>query len=276
MDKPLDGIRVLEFGILIAGPYCSTILGEMGAEVIRVERPGGEYDRMWAPVASSGLSMPFMNVARGKKGITLNVRCEEGKAIMDELVRRSDIVVQNFPMPVAKATGVDYESLSKINPSIIVVCISGFGYSGPYAHHVCLDTIAQSMSGAMSFTGFPGSPPTRAAVPYVDFGTAMNAALGAMFALFHRERTGRGQMVDVSLLDTAVSMVASWGVPAEYKLLNVVRQQQGNHSFYNPSNAYQAKDGWVFIAPMAQGMGGELLRAVGREDLAGDEAFEQP
>ena len=275
MAKPLDGVRVLEFGILIAGPYCSTLLGEMGAEVIRVERPGGEYDRMWGPVAASGLSMPFMNVARGKKGITLNVRSDEGVALLNELVKRSDIVVQNFPRSVAKKTGVDYDSLKAINPAIIVVCISGFGYSGPYAEHVCLDTIAQSMSGGMSITGYPGTPPTRSAVPYVDFGTAMNAALGAMFALYHRERTGQGQMVDVSLLDTAVSMMASWGVPAEHTLTGKVRSQQGNHSFYNPSNSYQARDGWVFIAPAVQRRHGDLLRAMGREDLADDEEFQE-
>lgn len=273
MEKALEGIRVLEFGILIAGPYCSTVLGEMGAEVIRIERPGGEWDRLWGPLTPSGLSIPFMNVGRGKKGITLNLRNEEGKLILRELVKRSDIVVQNLPQSAAKALGVDYESLSRINESIIVVCVSGFGYSGPYSERVCIDAVAQAMSGSMSFTGFPGSPPTRAALPVIDFGTAINAALGAMFALFHRERTGRGQMVDVAMLDIAVSMVASWGVPAEYRLLNVVRQQHGNHSFYNPSNSYQAKDGWVFLSVAIERRSGEMLRAMGREDLADDPSF---
>ena len=274
MQKVLEGIRVLDFSRYAAGPYCGALLADMGAEVIRVERPGGEADRELGPFAPNGESIVYgMVLARNKKGITLNTRSEKGREILKELVKRADIVVENYGVEGKKIMGLDYESLSQINPAIILVSISGFGSFGPYAKKLCFDAVAQAMSGAMCYTGFPENPPTRAAVAYVDLSSAIYGALGAMFALYHREKTGKGQMVDVALLDAAISFVASMGVAAEYKLLNYVRPQIGNCSFYNYNNTYKAKDGWIFIYTAGNRIWQSLLKVIGREDLAQDSRF---
>ena len=274
IDKVLEGIRVLDFSRYVAGAYCGLLLADMGAEVIRVERPGGEADRELGPFAPNGESIVYgILMARNKKGITLNTRSEKGREILRELVKRADIVVENYGVEGKKIMGLEYESLSEINPNIILVSISGFGSFGPYATKLCFDAVAQGMSGGMSYTGFPGNPPTRASVAHVDFGSAIYGALGAMFALYHRERTGKGQMVDVALFDAAVSFVAGMGVAAEYKLLHHKRPQIGNNSFYNFSNTYKARDGWLFIYTLGNSIWKRLVKAIDREDLAQDPRF---
>ena len=274
IDKVLEGIRVLDFGRYATGAYCGALLADMGAEVIRVERPGGEVDRELGPFAPNGENIVYgMILARNKKGITLNTRSEKGREILKELVKRADIVVDNYGVEGKKIMGLDYESLSEINPGIILVSISGFGSFGPYATKLCFDAVAQAMSGAWCYTGFPGNPPTRAAVAYVDFSSAIYGALGTMFALYYREKTGKGQMVDVAMLDAAISFVAGMGVAAEYKLLNYIRPQIGNNSFYNLSNTYKARDGWLFIYTLGNSIWQRLLKAIEREDLAQDSRF---
>lgn len=274
MQKALEGIRALDFSRYVAGAYCGALLADMGADVIRVERPEGEVDRELGPFAPNGENIVYgMILARNKKGITLNTRSEKGRGILKELVKRADIVVENYGVEGKKIMGLDYELLSQINPAIILVSISGFGSFGPYAKKLCFDAIAQGMSGAMCYTGFPGNPPTRAAVPYVDFSSGIYGALGAMFALYHREKTGKGQMVDVALLDAAISFVAGMGVAAEYKLLNYIRPQIGNTSFYNYNNTYKARDGWLFIYTVGNSIWQRLLKVIGREDLAQDPRF---
>lgn len=274
MQKALEGIRALDFSRYVAGAYCGALLADMGAEVIRVERPEGEVDRELGPFAPNGENIVYgMILARNKKGITLNTRSEKGREILKELVKRADIVVENYGVEGKKIMGLDYELLSQINPAIILVSISGFGSFGPYAKKLCFDAIAQGMSGAMCYTGFPQNPPTRAAVPYVDFSSGIYGALGAMFALYYREKTGKGQMVDVALLDAAISFVAGMGVAAEYKLLNYIRPQIGNSSFYNYNNTYKAKDGWLFIYTVGNSTWQRFLKVIGREDLGRDPRF---
>jgi len=274
MDKVLEGIRVLDFGRYVAGAYCGALLADMGAEVIRVERPGGEVDRELGPFAPNGENIVYgMIMHRNKKGITLNTRSEKGREILKELEKRVDIVVENYGVEGKKIMGLDYEPLSGINPGIILVSISGFGSYGPYAKKLCFDAVAQGMSGAMCYTGFPGNPPTRAAAPYVDFSSGIYGALGAMFALYYRKKTGKGQMVDVALFDAAVSFVAGMGVAAEYKLLDYIRPQIGNSSFYNYNNTYKARDGWLFIYTLGNSIWRRLLKAIDREDLAQDPRF---
>lgn len=274
MQKALEGIRALDFSRYVAGAYCGALLADMGAEVIRVERPEGEVDRELGPFAPNGENIVYgMILARNKKGITLNTRSEKGREILKELVKQADIVVENYGVEGKKIMGLDYELLSQINPAIILVSISGFGSFGPYAKKLCFDAIAQGMSGAMCYTGFPQNPPTRAAVPYVDFSSGIYGALGAMFALYYREKTGKGQMVDVALLDAAISFVAGMGVAAEYKLLNYIRPQIGNSSFYNYNNTYKAKDGWLFIYTVGNSTWQRFLKVIGREDLGRDPRF---
>ena len=191
MTTALEGIRVLDFGRVIASAYCGTLLADMGAEVIKVERPGGEFDRKLGPFAPGGQAIVYdLITPRNKKSITLNTRHPRGRKLLDELANQATIIISGFTPKGNQVMGLDYERLKQINPGIILVAISGYGQNGPYADRPAFDAIAQAESGAMSYTGFPGGPPTRAAVPYADFSTAILGAFGAMLALRHQERTG--------------------------------------------------------------------------------------
>ncbi|MBI4595750.1 MAG: CoA transferase [Candidatus Tectomicrobia bacterium] len=271
MERVLHGIRVLDFGRFIAGPFGSMLLADMGAEVIRIERPGGEEDRYIGVLSDTGESMGFMNMSRNKKGISLDVLSSKGREILRELVKKSDVLMGNFPYGVPEKMGIDYASLKKINPGIVVSIASGFGQEGPYAERPGFDMIAQAMSGAMTLTGFPGNPPTKAAVNYCDYATAMFAALGVMFALFHRERTGEGQMVDVSLFHTGVTFMMS---PInEFMTKAILRPPYGNAGYWSVSDTFQTRDGWIIIAPISNNIWNRLLRVIGREDLKDDPRF---
>jgi CoA:oxalate CoA-transferase len=271
MEKVLTGIRIFDFARYLAGPYCGTLLSDMGAEVIRIERPGGEEDRRIGAIAPNGESLFTMTTPRNKKAITLNLRTEKGREILRELVRRSDVVLHNFMSGTEEAKILSYESLKEINPTIIVTTVSGFDRNGPYAHLPSFDFIAQALSGIMSYTGFSGNPPTRNAMAYVDFGTALHAALGTVLALYNRLRTGEGQAVDVALLDVAVSFMA--GTAATYKVLGQVYEQIGNNPYYMFADTFQTRDGWVMVAPLSNPLWRRFLRAIGREDLKDDPRF---
>lgn len=273
-EKALQGIRVLDFSRYIAGPHCCMLLADMGAEVIRVEPPGGSEDRTLGPFSPQGQALVYgIILQRNKKNITLNLRTPECKELLQKLVQKTDILVHNFPPNTEEATVLKYESLKELNSALIEVIITGFGQYGPCAERTCFDSIAQAMSGAMSYTGFPGSPPTREGVQYVDFSTGLSAALGATLALLSRQKTGVGQLVDVSLFDVAFSFVAAAGVAAEYKLLGEVRQQIGNNSFYAYANSFMAKDGWVMVNVVGNSAWRRFCRTLGREDLIDDPSF---
>ncbi len=273
-EKALQGIRVLDFSRYIAGPYCCMLLADMGAEVIRVEPPRGAEDRNLGPFSPDGQALVYgFILQRNKKNITLNLRDPASSELLQRLIPKADILVHNFPPGTEEAMVLDYNSLTQLNPALIEVIITGFGQYGPYAERTCFDSIAQAMSGAMSYTGFPGSPPTRAGVQYVDFSTGLSAALGTTLALLHRQRSGKGQLVDVSLFDVALSFVAAAGVAAEYKLLEHVRPQVGNNSFYAYANSFRAKDGWVMINVVGNSAWHRFCRALGRDDLASDPRF---
>ncbi|MBI2907087.1 MAG: CoA transferase [Chloroflexi bacterium] len=272
MEQALQGIRVLDFSRFLAGPYCGMLLAMMGAEVIRVEVPGGEIDRELGPFAPNGESMyPWISSCQ-KLGITLNLRSEKGRVVLSELVKKSDILIEAF-LPQAKAAmGLDYESLRQVNPGIIMVSVSGFGQNGPYANRGSFDAIAQGMSGMMSITGFPGTKPVKLGTAAVDCGTGVYGALGAMFALYRRQRTGVGQLVDVSLLDTAVSFMET--VFAEFQVLGELRPQIGNRRpFTAPTDMYQARDGYVNMSVSTDAFWRRFTKLIGREDLRDDPRF---
>ena len=273
MDKVLQGIRVLDFSRWFAGPYAATLLSEMGAEVIRIERPGGEEERKFGPFAPSGESMLTLVTSRNRRGISLNLGTDKGKEIAHQLIMKSDVVLHSYVSGSEEERMLSFESLKSIKPSIIVAKVSGFGSTGPYAQRPCFDTIAQALSGAMSFTGFPGTAPTRSGYAWVDFSTGCHTALGIMYALYHREKTGEGQMIDVALMDVAVSCVAGLAVAAEYKLQGMIREQLGNHSYYNFTDCCHAKDGWVMIGCASNPIWRRFLRAIGREELKEDQRF---
>ena len=268
MPGPLEGIRVIDFGRFIAGPYCAMLLADMGAEVIRVDRRGGSEDRFLGPICESGEGGMFLSINRNKRGLTL----DPGKPGADEVIRRlvsgADIVVANLPLQVLRRMKVDYESLCEVKPDIILVMPSTFGPDGPYSERHGFDTIAQAMSGAMSLTGFPDTP-TRALVPFEDYGTALHGAFGAMAALYHRRNTGEGQFVDVSLLAAGVTFMQPF--LAELAVTGRARRQWGNRAFWSaPSDCYRTKDGWLIVAVVGGSMFRRWARLVGREDLTGD------
>lgn len=274
MERVLDGIRILDLSRVLSGPYCSAQLADMGAEVIKVEQPGGWDDRGLGPFAADGQSITYgLMIGRNKKGITLDLRSQKGKGLFRELVKVSDVVLENFSPGGREVMGLDYSTLKEINPSIILVSVSGFGQYGPYRNKLSFDPAAQAASGAMAYTGFPGGPPTRAQVGYVDFGAGLHAALGTMYALYHRAKTGKGQAVDVSLFDVAVGFTSGLGGPAEYKLNKVLRPQIGNHSYHNFSNSFQTKDGWIVISVITNGLWERFINVVEMSDIAVDERF---
>ncbi len=273
MEKVLTGVRILDFSRWFAGPYTATLLAAMGAEVIRVERPTGEEERNFGPFTPNGESMLTMVTLQNRKGITLDPLSDKGKGIVEKLVKNSDVVLHSYVSGSGEEKLLGYDSLKLINPAIIVAKVSGFGSTGPYTQRPCFDTIAQALSGAMSYTGFPETAPTRSGYAWVDFSTGAHTALGIMFALYHRQRTGKGQFIDVALLDVAVSCVAGLAVAAEYKVSGIIRGRQGNASYYNFTNCLKAKDGWVMLGTSGNPIWRRFLRALGREDLKEDPRF---
>jgi crotonobetainyl-CoA:carnitine CoA-transferase CaiB-like acyl-CoA transferase len=268
---PLSGIRVIDFGRFIAGPYCAMLLADMGADVIRVDRRHGSEDRYIAAITESGEGGGFLSLNRNKRNLTLDTSKPESAEIIRRLVQGADVVVANLPNNVLKSMRLDYESLKAIRLDIILARISTFGPDGPYANRVGFDTVAQAMSGAMSLTGSPGAP-VRDIVPFEDYGTALHTAFGVMVALYHRAQTGEGQIVDGSLLATGITYVQ--GLLAERSVLGIERRQLGNTSFYAaPSDCYQTKDGWIVVSAVGNDMFARWARLVGREDFIGDPRF---
>jgi crotonobetainyl-CoA:carnitine CoA-transferase CaiB-like acyl-CoA transferase len=268
---PLSGIRVIDFGRFIAGPYCAMLLADMGADVIRVDRRHGSEDRYIAAITESGEGGGFLSLNRNKRSLTLDTSKPESAEVIRRLVKGADVVVANLPNNVLKSMRLDYDSLKAIKRDIILARISTFGPDGPYANRVGFDTVVQAMSGAMSLTGFPGAP-IRDIVPFEDFGTALHTAFGVMVALYHKMKTGEGQIVDGSLLATGITYVQ--GLLAERSVLGIERRQMGNTSFYAaPSDAYQTKDGWIVVSAVGNDMFARWARLVGREDFVGDPRF---
>jgi len=273
MSKPLEGVRVIDFSRWVAGPVSTLLLSDLGAEVIKVENTGGNDERRLAPFLPDGDTVSLLLWSRGKKFMTLSMRCPEAQQIVDRLVGCSDVVVHNYLPQTREAKMLDYERLRQINPHIIESAISGFGQDGPYAQRPAFDTMAQAMSGSMSYTGFPENPPTRSQVAWVDCSTAFLNAFAVMVALYNRDKTGEGQYIDVSLLDTGVFMAAGMGVAADCQLNGIVRHQLGNQSWYNATNCYKAKDGWLMICAMPDRPWGKMCRLLGKEEWADDLRF---
>ena len=273
MPGPLVGIRVLDLGRFIACPFCGLLLADLGAEVIRVERSGGGQDRHLGLLAPTGDSYGFINYNRNKKGISLNFeRTERGREILNELIKRSDVVIENFSPEAARALGITYEELKKTKADIIFADVSAFGPTGPYSHRLGFDQIAKAMSGAMAISGFAG-PPTKEQIPHIDYLTASMTAVGVVSAIYHRERTGEGQMIDTALLQTAVTIMGP--MITEWETGGKLRQQTGNRSpWVGPSDLYKTSDGkWVMLAIITNSIWRRFCNYIGRDDLAEDPRF---
>lgn len=272
MAKVLEGLRVLDFGRFIAAPYCGMILGDMGAEVIRVDRPKGEEDRTVGLKASNGENMSYPSYARNKRGISMNLltRDDNGaRGVLEDLVKVSDVFLHNFSPGAVKRFNLGYDDIRAIKPDIIYAGISCYGSDGPYADRVGFDQIAQFFSGAAAITGFDNNPPTRSAVPWVDFSTGLCTVIGILLALRHRDATGEGQRIDNALLQTATSFMAP--MIAEAEVLGKERPRIGNRAAYmGPTDLYECKDGYVYISTTMQGMWIRLMKLIGKEELIDD------
>jgi crotonobetainyl-CoA:carnitine CoA-transferase CaiB-like acyl-CoA transferase len=245
----------------------------MGAEVIRIENVGGAEDRTQGPLAPNGDNLRYLMLGRNKKGITLDLDGQKGRALFRRLVEKSDVLVENYSPPVKQKLGLTYEALKSIRSDIILVTISAFGTDGPHHHRLGFDHIIQAETGAMSFMGFPDAPPVRAQIPWVDLSTAVHSALGVAFALMHRNKTGEGQWIETALIDTAVSYLSFQGVAAEYQVLGLQRPQLGNAGYYSFSDTFAARDGMVMIALISDPLWRRLANLIGRPDLADDPRF---
>lgn len=271
MDQVLGGIRVLDFGRFIAAPWCSAILGDMGADVIRVEKREGGEDRWVQPVAASGEGATFLQCNRNKKSVTLDSTTPEGLEVMRRLVATADVVIANMPDAAMKANGLDYEDLKAIKSDIILARATAFGTGGPYSERVGFDGIGQVMSGGVYRSGTPEQP-MRSVVPYVDFATAMNLAIGTMMALYHRRETGRGQLVESALLPNALAMTNAMII--DQALLSSNRKAVGNRgSAAGPCDLYRVEDGWLLMQVAGQPMFKRWCRMVGEEGWFADPRF---
>ena len=241
----LNDVRVLDFGRYIAGPFCAALLGDLGADVIRIEKVDGSEDRFTAPVSRNGDGASFMQLNRNKRGLTLNPRKPEGRQILDRLIPTADIVIANLPPDTLASMALDYENLRKHRSDIILTTSTAFGSSGPYATRVGFDGVAQAMSGNMHMTG-KADEPTKNYFPYVDFTTASLNAMATLAAIIHRTKTGEGQHVQGCLLASALSIAN--GTLIEQALLGLNRSGTGNRGQTSaPSDTFQTKDGWILV-----------------------------
>ena len=271
MAGVLEGIRVLDFGRYIAGPFCGTMLADLGAEVIRIEKLEGSEDRWVTPVVEGGEGAMFLQMGRNKLGLTLNPVKPAGREIVKKLVEASDVVIANLPYEDLKKMGIDYETISAINPRIILATNSTFGSEGPYATRVGFDTIGQAMSGAMYLSG-DGKVPTRANTPYVDFSSALLSTVGVLAALMDRAKSGKGQKVETALLRTAINIAN--GHLIEQAMLDLNRIATLNRGFTaGPSDTFKCKDGWIYAMTIGQPLFVRWCRLMGNEDLASDPRF---
>jgi len=268
MGKALEGIRILDFTRMYGGPLGTMILAELGAEVIKVEVPGGgDAIRTTAPLTQGQESYRFVVLNRGKQGITLNLNSEEGQRICKELVKKCDVLVENFTPGVMESYGLGYEQLKSHNPRLIYASISGFGCTGPYHSQVAFDTIIQAMGGIISVTGFPDSPPTKVGPAIADFMGGIFSNIAILAALQHRNRTNEGQFIDLSMQDCIWFLTAIQFLPL-YILTGQEPQRLGNRQIeVTPFNIYKAKDGYIVIGVVTIDQWHRLLEVIGREDL---------
>ncbi len=273
MAGPLAGLRVIEMAHIMAGPCCGMMLADMGADVIKVERPTGDDTRRMLPPDINGESAAYMMMNRNKRGIALDLKQAHARTALKRLLDDADVVIENYRHDTMAKLGLDYATLRESNPGLIYVSISGFGRTGPYAHRGGFDLIAQGMSGLMSTTGEgPGRPPVKVAAPVSDITAGYLGAMGVCAALHHRNQTGQGQMVDTSLYEAAISLTY-WQSAITFAT-GVSPEPIGSaHPLNAPYQAFQTADGWINLGAANQANWERLIALIGAEHLGEDPRF---
>ena len=272
-NGPLSDLRVIEMGTLLAGPFCGQLLGDMGAEVIKIEPPGqGDPLRVWGRQKAGEPSLWWPVVARNKKAITLDMRQAEGQSILKELVKNADFLLENFRPGTMEKWGCSYAELAKINPRLIMIRVSGYGQTGPYSHQAGFGAVGEAMGGLRYVVGDPSTPPSRVGISIGDELAATFACLGALSALHYREKTGHGQVVDSAIYEAVLNMMES--LITEYDKTGYIRERTGAIlPNVAPSNVYQTSDGLVLIAGNQDTVFGRLCEAMGQPTWPKDERF---
>ena len=268
----LDGMRVLDCTQIMAGPFCTLLLADMGADVIKIERPEGGDDIRHTGPFIDGWSAPFLGVNRNKRSLALDLRSDRGRDVIKHLVASADVMVQNFRPGILKRMGLGYDDLHPLRPELIYCSISGFGNTGPYSHRGGFDLVAQGMSGLMSFTGMADGPPVKVGVPITDLNAGMYAAYGILTAYINRLKTGKGQEVDASLIESGIAYTF-WESASYFNTGQVPEPLGSAHRLSAPYQALHTSDGYMNLGAANQRTWEAFCRAVGLEDLLTDERF---
>ncbi len=272
MRKPLKGIRILDLTRILAGPYCSMMLCDMGAEVIKVERPKtGDDARFFGPFIK-GESGYYMSLNRGKKSLALNLKHEEGKKIIRRLIKRVDVILENFRPGTMEKLGLGYQDVRRINPEIVYASTSGYGQTGPISRMAGYDIVAQAVGGIMSITGPPGGPPTRVGTSIADILAGMFTAYGVMIALYNRDRTGKGSRIDVAMVDSVASVLEN-AIIRYFATGKSPKPIGSRHPSLAPFDMFQAQDGYMVIAIGNEKLWHRFCQAMKREDFLKDPRF---
>ena len=271
-QKPLDGIKVLDFTNVLAGPYCTMMLANMGAEIYKFERPGcGDDSRAYGPHIN-GESVYFLSVNRGKKSIVCNTKTDEGRDVFLKMADKVDVLVENIKPGAMERMGLGYDTLKEINPGLVYVSLSGFGKTGPYSQRPAYDMIVQALGGIISITGEPGGAPVRVGMSIGDIIPGMFAAFGTVNALFDRQKTGLGQKVDVAMLDCQVAILEN--AVAKYSATGVVAGPLGSrHPLITPFQAFKTRDSHIIIACGNNNLFNRLCGIIGLPELTEDPRF---
>jgi formyl-CoA transferase len=272
---PLADLRLIEMGTLLAGPFCGQLMGDFGAEIIKLEPPGkGDPMREWGQEKAHGMSLWWPVIARNKKSVTLNLRENEGQEIARDLISKADFLLENFRPGTMERWNMSYDELKKINPGLIMIRVSGYGQTGPYSKRAGFGAVGESMGGLRYVCGDPSAPPSRMGISIGDSLAATFACIGALSALHHRERTGEGQVVDSAIYEAVLNMMES--LITEYDKAGYIRERQGSIlPNVAPSNIYPTKDNnMILIAANQDTVFKRLTEAMGRPDLAEDERYQ--
>ena len=275
MPGPLEGIRVIDLSHIVVGPFCSMILGDMGAEVIKIEMPnGGDETRMWGPPFAGGESAYFFSLNRNKKSLTLNLKTEKGKAILRELIAKSDVLIENFRLGTMDKLGFGYDSVNKVNPRMIYCSITGYGKTGPLAHVGGVDIVVAAEAGLIGITGQQNGPPAKVGVAITDVLTGLYTQGAIANALYYREKTGKGQRIDLSLFQSQISALIN--MASNYLISGAVPQRWGlSHATIVPYQGFKTADEeYIMVSVTSEKMWKNFCRVIGKPELASDPKFD--